>query len=67
MNEGEYYASEITDAEIDAQADSGEFHLEESGFYFMPTNQDIELMMIEGERNYIEELEHDMLKEFYES
>ena len=37
MNEGEYYATETTDAEIDAQADSGEFFLDESGFYFMPT------------------------------
>ena len=66
MNEGEYYATEITDAEIDAQADSGEFFLDESGFYFMPTREDIRLMMIEGERIYIEELERDMLKELYD-
>ncbi len=67
MNEGEYYATEITDAEIDAQADSGECYLDESGFYFMPTREDIRLMMIEGERIYIEELERDMLKELYKS
>ena len=67
MNEGEYYATETTDAEIDAQADSGEFFLDESGFYFMPTCEDIRLMMIEGERIYIEELERDMRKEFYTS
>jgi hypothetical protein len=48
---------------IDAQADSGEF-LNESGFYFMPTCEDIRLLMIEGERIYIEELERDMRKEF---
>jgi hypothetical protein len=67
MNEGEYYATETTDAEIDAQADSGEFFLDASAFYFMPTCEDIRLMMIEGERIYIEELERDMRKELYTS
>ena len=49
MNEKEYYATEITDAEIDAQADTGEF-LDESGFYFLPTCEDIRLLRVEGER-----------------
>ena len=48
-------------------ADSGEFFLDESGFYFMPTCEDMRLMMIEGERIYIEELQRDMRKEFYTS
>jgi hypothetical protein len=65
MDEGEYYATEITDAEIDAQADSGELYLGKSGFYFMPTRAEIQLIMIEGERVYIEDLERDMLKEFF--
>lgn len=67
MSEGEYYATEITDAEIDAQAESGEFYLDESGFYFMPTCEEIRSMILEGDRIYIEDLERDMLKEFNKS
>ena len=33
MNDAQYYASEFTDAELDALADAGEFYLEESGFF----------------------------------
>jgi hypothetical protein len=35
MIESEFYATEMTDAELDAQADAGEFHLDEQGFYLI--------------------------------
>jgi hypothetical protein len=50
MNEDEYFASEITDAELDAQADAGEFFLDESGFFVMPTQAEIHEMVAQGER-----------------
>ena len=49
MNESEYYASEITDAELDRLADSGEFYLDESGFYMMPTQEEIQEMADMGD------------------
>jgi len=42
MNEEEYYATELTDAEIDALADAGEFYLDESGFFLMPTQKEMQ-------------------------
>ena len=49
MNEPEYYASEITDAELDRLADGGEFYLDESGFYMMPTQEEIQEMADMGD------------------
>jgi hypothetical protein len=49
MNEEEYYATELTDAEIDAQADAGEFYLDESGFFLMPTQKEIQQLARMGE------------------
>ena len=49
MNESEYYASEITDAELDRLADSAEFYLEESGFFMMPTQEEIQKMADMGD------------------
>ena len=49
MNESEYYAGEIQDSEIDALADAGEFYLEESGFYYRPSQAEIDAMVREGE------------------
>ena len=48
MNESEYYASEITDAELDAAADAGEFFLEESGYNYRPTPAELDQMIQEG-------------------
>jgi hypothetical protein len=31
VNESDYHATEVTDAELDAQADAGEFYLDEEG------------------------------------
>jgi hypothetical protein len=49
MNEAEYYASEFTDTQIDALADAGQCYLNESGFYLMPTREEIDKMAVEGE------------------
>jgi hypothetical protein len=49
MNEAEYFSSEFTDAELDAQADAGEFFLDESGFFSMPTQAEIQEMVVQGE------------------
>jgi hypothetical protein len=48
MNESEYYAGEISDAELNAIADAGDCYLEESGFYLMPSNGEIRQMLYEG-------------------
>jgi hypothetical protein len=37
MNESENYAGEFSDDKLDTLAEAGEFYLEESGFYLMPT------------------------------
>jgi hypothetical protein len=49
MNEEEYYATELTDAEIEALADAGEFYLDESGFFLMPTQKEIQQLARMGE------------------
>ena len=48
MNESEYYASEIADSEIDALADAGEFYLDENGFYFTPSQAEIDRLVRDG-------------------
>ena len=48
MNESEYYATEIQDSEIDAMADAGEFYLEESGFYYRPSQAEIDRLVRDG-------------------
>jgi hypothetical protein len=48
MNESEYYAGEISDAELNAIADAGDCYLEESGFYLMPSKGEIRQMLYEG-------------------
>jgi hypothetical protein len=50
MNESEYYATEMSDAELDAQADVGESDLNEQGFYLLPSQEDIQTMMEQGEQ-----------------
>jgi hypothetical protein len=50
MNESEYYASEFSDADLDALADAGEFYLDESGFFLMPTQKEMQELAEMGER-----------------
>jgi hypothetical protein len=49
MNEAEYYAGEFTDADLDALADAGEFYLDESGFRYMPTREEMQKMAETGQ------------------
>jgi hypothetical protein len=49
MSESQYYATEVSDADLDAIADAGDFHLEESGFFYLPSQHEIEQLMREGE------------------
>jgi hypothetical protein len=50
MSESQYYAGEISDSEIDALADAGEFYLDESGYYFRPSQAEIDQLVYEGEQ-----------------
>jgi hypothetical protein len=49
MTECEYYAGEITNADLDALADAGDFYLEESGFYGMPSSDELQKLAEMGE------------------
>jgi hypothetical protein len=48
MSESDYYAGEFTDREIDAVADTGDFYLDESGFFLMPTQEEMRKLVDEG-------------------
>ena len=49
MNESEYYAGEFNDENLNALAEAGEFYLEESGFYAMPTQEEMQNLARMGE------------------
>ena len=49
MNESEYYAGEFSDDIVDALAEAGEFYLAESGFYAMPTQEEMRKLAKMGE------------------
>jgi hypothetical protein len=49
MNESEYYAGEFADADLDALADAGEVYLDESGFFLMPTQGEMQKLSEMGE------------------
>ena len=49
MKQYESYRSEFTDADLDGLAHAGEYYLEESGFYEMPTQEEIKEMRQVGE------------------
>ena len=48
MSESDYYAGEFTDREIEAVADAGDFYLDESGFFLMPTQEEMRKLVDEG-------------------
>jgi hypothetical protein len=58
MNEEEYYAGEITDSEIQAQADNGAFRLRKNGFNYAPSQAEIRALVKEGEQLYRDALDH---------
>ena len=49
MNESEFYAGEFTDADLNALADAGEVYLNESGFFLMPTQEEMQKLSEMGE------------------
>jgi hypothetical protein len=50
MTEAEYWANEVTDAQLDVQADAGLYHLNEDGFFEQPTDAEIDRAAYRGER-----------------
>ena len=48
MSESDYYAGEFTNREIDAVANAGDFYLDESGFFLMPTKAEMRKLADEG-------------------
>ncbi len=63
MNESEFYATEMTDAELDVQADAGEFYLDEQGFYLLPSPAEIQTMVQEGQQMLNDALSRQMNQE----
>jgi len=51
MDESEYRAGEITDAQLDAQADAGLYYLDEDGFFEWLTDAEIYRVANQGERH----------------
>jgi hypothetical protein len=49
MSSEEYYASEFPDDYLDAQADAGDYFLDESGFYFRLNPAEVSELVQEGE------------------
>jgi hypothetical protein len=50
MNESEYYAGEFTDTDLNVLADTGEFYLDESGFFLMPTQREMQQLAEMGDK-----------------
>ncbi len=48
MSESDYYAGEFNDREIDTVADAGDFYLDRSGFFLMPTQEEMRKLVDEG-------------------
>ena len=48
MSESDYYAGEFTNREIDAVANAGDFYLDESSFFLMPTQEGMRKLADEG-------------------
>jgi hypothetical protein len=49
MSSEEYYASEFSDDYLDAQANAGNYFLDESGFYFRLNSAEVSELVREGE------------------
>ena len=51
MAESEYWAREITDAQLAAQADAGLYYLDQDGFFECLTDAEIDRVAYQGERH----------------
>ena len=49
MNENDYLASEFPDDFLHAQADAGDCLLDEEGFQYRPTQDDMKKLALEGQ------------------
>jgi hypothetical protein len=49
MDESNYLAGEFTDEFLDAQADAGDYLLDEQGFQYWPTQDEMKKLALEGE------------------
>ena len=44
MSELEYYAGEFTDSDLDALAEAGDYYLDGSGFFLVPTQDEMQVL-----------------------
>jgi hypothetical protein len=49
MNEMNYPAGEFTDEFLHAQADAGDYLLDEEGFQYRPTLDEMKMLVLEGQ------------------
>lgn len=49
MNESDYLSGEFTDDFLHAQADAGDHHLDEEGFQYRPTQDEMRKLALEGD------------------
>ena len=50
MNEFENYAGESTDTDLNVLADAGAYYLDESGFFLMPTQKEMQQLAEMGDK-----------------
>jgi hypothetical protein len=48
MNENDYLGSEMADEFLQAQADAGDYFLEEEGYEYRPTQREIQMLALQG-------------------
>jgi hypothetical protein len=48
MNENDYLGGELTDEFLQAQADAGDYFLEEEGYEYRPTQHEIQMLALQG-------------------
>jgi hypothetical protein len=49
MDEMNYLSGEFTDEFLHAQADAGDYHLDEEGFRYRPTQDEMKRLALEGQ------------------
>ena len=49
MDEINYPSSEFTDEFLHAQADAGDYLLDEEGFQYRPTQNELKMLVLEGQ------------------
>jgi hypothetical protein len=48
MNENDYLGGEMADEFLQAQADAGDYFLEEEGYEYRPTQHEIQMLALQG-------------------